>query len=365
MRTIKKAKAAIFTGTDEVMQLKEISIPELFNGQILVKNQYTTLCRSDLNTYSGKRNEKTPTILGHEIVGTIAEFANGMPTQDLAGNDLKIGDRITWAIYASDPEDALSKRGIPQKAADLFKYGHEEIAGSKTLHGGLAEYTILRQNTPVLKLKEEVPNGIAALINCSVATVAGGIRLAGDIKNRHVLVSGAGMLGVMACAMAKTMGAKTVSAMDINDDRLNIALDFGADYLFDLKEDWEEHMMRHLGNPKPFDVALEFSGAASAMENTLRLLGIGGTAIWIGGTFPQRDLQLNSEYLIRNILTVKGLHNYNETDFKNAVDFIGTYHDHFPFSQLVEDYCTLNEVNEAFEHGLNSNAFRVGISIKH
>ena len=363
MDAIKKAKAAIFTGTNESMRLEEIVVPALSDGQILVQNQYTTLCRSDLNTYSGKRIEKTPTILGHEIVGVIAEFAKGAPQEDLAGNDLTIGDRITWAIYASDPKDRLSQRGIPQKAADLFKYGHEEIAGAKTLHGGLAQYTIVQPNTPVLKIQATVPNGVAALINCSVATVAGGIRLAGHVKDRHVLVSGAGMLGVMACAMAKTLGARSVSAMDIDHERLHRARDFGADHLFDLKQDWEEQLPHYLGHPKPFDVVLEFSGAASAMEHTLRLLGIGGTAVWIGATFPQRKLEINPEYVIRNILTIKGLHNYNEEDFINAVDFICTYHDKFPFLSLVEDFGTLDTINETFEYALNSNAFRVGVNI--
>ncbi|MEO1010211.1 MAG: zinc-binding dehydrogenase [Bacteroidota bacterium] len=358
---MKKAKAAIFTGSGIPMSLQEIDVPELVKGQVLVRNRYTTLCRSDLNTFSGKRTEKTPTILGHEIVGTIAKLADGSPQTDTAGKELRTDDRITWAIYSSNPKSTLAKRGIPQKAPDLFKYGHEAIRGNKTLHGGLAQFTLLQPNTPILKLNDDIPDSVAALINCSVSTVAGALRLAGPLAGKNVVVSGVGMLGLVACGMAQTAGAKSVTAMDINEHRLKKAKVFGASHFFNPGVDSEESLLRTFGRPNPFDVVLEFSGAASAMENTLKLLSIGGSAIWVGATFPQRDIQLDAEYLIRKLLTIKGLHNYNLEDFKTAVAFVSEHHSTYPFSSLVEHYGTLDKVNEAFKYGIDSNAFRVGI----
>ena len=136
-----------------------ISIPKLKSGQILVRNEYTTLCRSDLNTFSGKRQEKTPTILGHEIVGKIVAFGPNTVTKDYKDQDLAPGDRVTWAIYASNPEGPRAKAGIPQKGVDLFKYGHEQISSDNHLHGGLSEFIILRQHTPILKLSPSIPLG--------------------------------------------------------------------------------------------------------------------------------------------------------------------------------------------------------------
>lgn len=361
---MKKAKIAIFTGTKQSIAFDEIIVPKLKPGQILLENHYTTLCRSDLNTYSGKRFEKVPTILGHEIVGRIAEISKGAPRKDLKGNSLHVNDRITWGIYSSDPESKLSKRGIPQKAENLFKYGHEEITKDKTLHGGLGQYTILQPNTPIVKLDEKIPDTVAALINCSVATVAGAIRLAGNLEGKNILVSGAGMLGLVACSMVDTVGAASVSAIDVDKKRATLALDFGARHFFDAKADLEPQLKEEFGISNPFDVVLELSGAASAMENTLKSLIIGGSAIWVGGTFPQRNLNIDSEYLIRNLLKIKGLHNYNENDFVKAADFITQYHTRYPFSRLVVDFGGLDQVNEAFEHGLHTDAFRVGIQIK-
>ena len=147
-----RSKIAVFYGAGKPLQLEECEIPALCQGEVLVKNEYVTLCRSDISTYTGKRIEKTPTILGHEIVGRVVALGEGNPVLDLEGRPLAIGERVTWAIYASNPDGEMARRGIPQKAPDLFKYGHEQLTERNTLHGGLAEYTLLRRYTPVLPL---------------------------------------------------------------------------------------------------------------------------------------------------------------------------------------------------------------------
>ena len=140
-----RSKIAVFYGAGKPLQLEECEIPALCQGEVLVKNEYVTLCRSDISTYTGKRIEKTPTILGHEIVGWVVALGEGNPVLDLEGRPLAIGERVTWAIYASNPDGEMARRGIPQKAPDLFKYGHEQLTERNTLHGGLAEYTLLRR----------------------------------------------------------------------------------------------------------------------------------------------------------------------------------------------------------------------------
>jgi len=222
------SKFASFINSTQKFSIKSDPLPFLKEGEILVKNLCTSLCRSDIHTYQGKRVEKSPTILGHEIVGVIEQLGPNAPVKDVRGNEIKIGDKVTWAIFASSPEDDLSKVGIPQKANDLFKYGHEQITDHSHFHGGLSVNTVLRKNTPIAMLNNDLPNEIASLINCSVATVAGAMRLAGELKGKTVLVYGAGMLGIIACAMASKMGATNIIAIDENEQRLEISKKFGA-----------------------------------------------------------------------------------------------------------------------------------------
>ncbi len=356
------SKTVLFLSPDEPLQISDILIPTPGEGEILVKNEYTTLCRSDLYTFSGKRTEKTPTILGHEIVGRIERFVTGAPEIDVRGNQLQLGDRITWAIFASDPASEMARKGIPQKAPGLFKYGHEKVTPKSTLHGGLSQFTLLRKNTPVIKISETIPLPIAATINCAVATVAGAIRLAGEIKGKNILVSGTGMLGIIACAMCRVKGAKTIYAIDIDEERLKSAKLFGADKTA-LPAEMEKIEISTPGTLKIFDVILEFSGFPATIEQTLDYLVVGGTAVWVGATFPARSTRIEAEKIVRNLFTIKGLHNYNEDDLVTAVNFMENQHNNFPFLSLVHNQFTLNEVNEAFLYAISANPHRVGIKI--
>jgi putative phosphonate catabolism associated alcohol dehydrogenase len=357
------SKTVLFLSPDEPFLISDILVPVPGEGEILVKNEYTTLCRSDLNTFCGKRIEKTPTILGHEIVGRIARFGNGAPETDVCGNQLRVGDRITWAIFASDPASEMAGKGIPQKAPGLFKYGHEKVTAESTLHGGLSEFTLLRKNTPVVKISETIPLPVAATINCAVATVAGAIRLAGEIGEKNVVVSGTGMLGIIACALCKAKGAKTIFALDVDPERLKIAKQFGADKTAK-PVDLEKAELLTSGAFKNFDVVLEFSGTPSAMEQTLELLVIGGVAVWVGATFPARSTRIDAEKIVRNLYTIKGLHNYNEDDLVAAVQFTEENHCRFPFESLIQKSFSLDTVTDAFEYALTKNPFRAGILIE-
>lgn len=360
MRT---SRVAVFHGKDRPFTYEDVPLPEPGAGEVLVRNEYTTLCRSDLNTFAGKRIEKTPTILGHEVVGRIERLGSGPPLRDLRGVELRIGDRVTWAIYASDPESPLAKAGIPQKAAGLFKYGHEKLGPGSHLHGGLAEHCLLRAHTPIVRVDAPIPLPVLALVNCAVATVAGSLRLAGDVAGRNVLVAGAGMLGVLACAMARVAGANRVIALDIDATRLEAARPFGADLAFQSKEgcgDLRAFLDGHLSGGA-VTLALDYSGVPATIEMLLSNLGIGGTLVLVGATYPQRPLQIDAERMVRNLHTLRGLHNYNAQDFLTAVDFVERHHGDFPFAGLVHDRFTLDQVDEAFAYGVSSGAHRVGI----
>lgn len=349
------SKIVIFKKAGEPLEIKDINIPTLRNGEILVKILYTTLCRSDLTTYTGKRVEKTPTILGHEIVGRIVKVCSEQPLKDLNGDVLREGDPVTWAIYASDPHDPMSERGIPQKAAGLFKYGHQLLTAESTLHGGLAEYIILRKYTPIMKL-HNTPLDIAPIINCAVATAAGSLRLAGDVGGKSVIIFGAGMLGVIACAMCHAKGAARIVAVDVNEERLKEAVSFGA------TETMTFARLQQAGSLYA-DITMDFSGVDPCMKMSLELLNIGGVAVWVGGVFPQKELPVNTERVIRNLYTIKGLHNYNTTDFKNAVNFFERYCNDYPFEQLIQGHFPLKDVEKAFKYALEENPYRVRIQL--
>lgn len=358
-------KLALFDGPGEPFRLKELRVRALQPGEMLVRNIYTTICGSDLHTYCGLRQEPCPTVLGHEIVGEIVQLHPDHPGVDLFGEPLQPGDRVTWTIFSSDPASFHSLRGMPQKGDGLYKYGHVRVSGEEAFHGGLAEFCVLKAHTGIIKLPENMPASVAATINCSVATVAGALRMAGDVKDKNILITGMGHLGITCAAMCREAGAAWIAAADITAKRVDDAQRFGADGLFDMKNDQAElrGILRERTGGKGIDIAFDMSGSPEAMEFGLSCLGIGGCAVWIGAVFNTRPLQFSPEYIIRNLLTIKGLHNYNFDDFRYAFDFMRGNWEKYPFGSVVEKEFPLEAAKEAFEYALANRPLRVGVRL--
>jgi putative phosphonate catabolism associated alcohol dehydrogenase len=351
---MKDGQLLIFDGAAKPLRLVRMEVPKLNPAEILVKNTYTTLCGSDLHTFCGKRNEKTPTVLGHEIVGTISEIGESHNHLDFNGEALKVGDRVTWAVFVAPPQEIWIDKGMPQKSDHLFKYGHAQIKGDDIFHGGLGDFTVLKEHTAIFKLPENLPTAIASTINCAVATVAGAMRLAGSVKGKTVLVTGMGLLGNLAVAMAKVQGAKEIIAVDITEARLEQAKRFGA---------MRTYLIDHIKADHKVDVALEMSGAPEAAELGLEMLCIGGIAVWVGAVFKTRKIEIDAEQVIRSMITIKGLHNYNFEDLGYALKFMTDHHQDFPFDEMIEKEFPLAEATKAFEYALQHKPLRVGIYI--
>lgn len=362
MRT---GKLVAFNGSGLPLELQEHNLSTLREGEILVRNRYTTLCGSDIHTYCGVRQEACPTVLGHEIVGEIVEIAPSHPGKDDNGEELKPGDIITWSIFSSDPQSVFAQEGIPQKGTNLFKYGHAKITENDAFHGGLAEYCILRRNTGILKIPSNMPLPIAATLNCAIATVAAAIRMADDLTGKNVVIFGMGLLGITCIAMCREAGATCVGAADIADERLMYAKRFGADQLMNLRQHaaGDTEALKKQFPKNGVDVVFDMSGSPDAMELGMDILAIGGCAVWVGAVFKNRKVGIDAEKVIRNLHTIKGIHNYNFEDFKYALDFLDKSWQKYPFDTVVEQEFDLEETEQAFEYAISHKPLRVGIRI--
>ena len=353
----------LFDDQEQTIYKQVADLPALEAQEILVKIKYTTLCGSDIHTYTGKRKEPSPIILGHEIVGEITALANDEPMVDLKGEALAIGDLITWTIFAATEEDEYYNQGIPQKSKDLFKYGHVKCTTSNVYNGGLATHCILRKGTGILKVPATVTPTLAPIINCAGATVMSAFRIIDDIKGKNVLICGAGVLGLLSAAVAKTLEVASITLMDINDQRLEMAKSFGADFTYNSLTPQENlTAITEQFYKKGFDVIIDMSGAYSAMEIGLAYSAIGAQNIWVGGVTPMPAIGINPEQMIRKLLTIKGMHNYNYEDFIQAVTFFEKYSTTFPLQQFIEKSFPLEQTKEAFDYAVANHPFRVLIT---
>lgn len=342
------SRAVLFNGPETKLEITEVQAPPLQEGELLVRVLACTLCRSDLHTHAGRRHGPTPAILGHEIVGRIEAFGPGTPPVDLAGAPAALGDRITWSIVVGCDGCFFCDRDLPQKCVRLYKYGHEAVTPSRPLVGGLSDHIVLVRRTAWLRLPETIPTPVAALANCAGATAASALHAAGGVREQRVLVLGAGVLGMFAAAMAKSAGATLVVAVDPQEACRNRALTFGADAAFDVKQDDLVSLLKKQTGGVGFDVALELAGATPSVATALAAVRTGGTAILVGSVAHCDPLPIDPEQIVRRMITLRGVHNYHPHDLQAAVEFLAGPGVSFPFTSLVIEEFSLNNVESAF-----------------
>jgi alcohol dehydrogenase len=291
-------------------------------------------------------------VLGHEAIGTVVAAGTNAGIQE--------GARVTWSVAASCGRCFFCSHELPQKCERLFKYGHEKIRDEHPLSGGLATHCHLARGTTVVEIPTDLPDKVACPANCATATVAAALRAAGDIPGAVVLVLGAGMLGLTAAAMCRTRGARDVIVSEPDAKRRTLATDFGATAAVDPGE--LEELLEERTDGRGADLALEVSGAASAVGDSFERIRIGGTAVLVGSVFPAPPMPLEAEWIVRRNLTLRGIHNYAPVDLREAVGFLAAYHSKFPFAELVGRTFPLKRTEDAFRYAIDKNPPRVGIT---
>ena len=354
--------AAVFHGNNQRLEIQRFTVPTPNSHEAIVQVELCTLCGSDLHTISGLRREPTPSILGHEILGTVVDVGNPPPT-DIHGQPIGCGDRVTWSVCVSCSHCDRCRSGLPQKCRQLIKYGHEIAQGREALCGGLAEYVLLRAGTATIRLGPEASAKILCPANCSTATVAAAYRAAGAITGKRVLILGAGMLGLSAAAMGRSLQAASVTVCDPDPKRLELAKRFAADACVAFESEFQQfrQSLERATGTASFDVILEVSGSPDAVETACRLGDIVSAVILVGSVMESRPVQLDPQHIVRQCMSVHGIHNYAPQDLTTAVDFLSENASRFPFAELVERMYPLQEVNEAITFALNYRPIRIGI----
>lgn len=351
-------RAVLFNGHGKPFEFIEKELSSFNSDEILVKNRYTTLCGSDIHTYCGHRIEPEHVVLGHEIVGDILWLDPNREVTDFKGTPVQIGDRVIWSIFSVPAGIEAPREDMPQKSDQLFKYGHALATDNDVFNGGLADYCLLRPNTAFLKISAAMPLKVAATISCAHATVMGALRIAGDLKGKSVIVFGAGLLGLSCVSMCKEAGATHITLIDNETTRLHWGPKFGTN---------ETHLFPQDTSGKlPWaeaDIVFDMTGNPDAMKTGLDSLALGGRAVWIGAVFPAKPVPVDAQKIVRKLLEIKGLHNYNYDDFVNATAFIENNYTKYPFEALIEIEYPLEAIEEAFRFAVEEKPVRVGINI--
>ncbi|MEO8355493.1 MAG: alcohol dehydrogenase catalytic domain-containing protein [Chloroflexota bacterium] len=269
-------KAAVFEAVKSV-KVKEVPIPEIGDGDVLVQVKNTGICGTDWSIYNGWYSaDKLPMIPGHEFSGVIAKVGRN-------GNGFKEGDRVTADINMSCGHCYYCIRGDQLLCNNFTQLGIHT-------NGTFAEYvkapaSLLHHLPDTLSFEEGA--FIEPLSCCIHAAKAINARIGGSIA-----IVGCG-LGVLHARMAVLRACAPVIVLGDNTKRLQIAKDMGADYIIDIREvaDPVAEVIK-LTDGRGVDYAIEAVGTTRTYEQAFAMLRKGGTLSAFGITGEQDVMQI-------------------------------------------------------------------------
>ena len=356
--------ALVFRGPGEPFDRVSVNDVDLREGESLVEVELATICGSDLHTIDGMRTAPVPLVLGHEHVGRVVAVGSGRAPRTVDDREVTVGMRVVWGIAVDCGLCRYCRTGLPQKCTTVRKYGHERLDERWQLSGGFATHVHLLARTPIVEISDELPAAVAAPASCATATVMAGFAAATGIRplaGASVAISGCGMLGLTAIAIAVAEGA-TVVASDPDAGRRAEAVRFGATATADgTIAGWHSALAEAPGGEHGYTIALELSGAPIAVEQLLGLGDIGAVLVLVGSVFPAGTIAVDPESVVRGLLTIRGVHNYAPEHLARAVRFLESA-DRDAFSELVGPAHPLHDIEAAVDDARSRKTARTALA---
>ena len=221
------------------------------------------------------------------------------------------------------------------------------------------------RNRGSLRLPDELSDEEATPINCGVATMIAVTEAANIRMGQTVVIQGLGLLGLYGAAIAKARGASTVIGLDTVAERRERADRFGVDLALDPSAAGDVlHVLRRVREicrPEGADVVIEVCGNPGVIPLGIEMLRIGGTYVLGGVVNPNAMVTLDANQLLRKLLTLRGVHNYHPRNLVEALDFVVTNRNRYPFHELVDGKYSLDRVNDAMADAAARRVLRAAI----
>ncbi|KOR12630.1 iditol 2-dehydrogenase [Staphylococcus carnosus] len=268
---------AIVAYAPEDYRYEEVDTPKIENPEeIIVKVEACGICAGDIKAYGGAPSFwgdetqpayiKAPMIPGHEFIGRVVEVGDEV-------EDFEVGDRVISEQIVPCWDCRFCNRGQYWMCEKHDLYGFQN-----NVNGGMAEYMKFTKEAINYKVPENLPIEEAVLIEpyaCSLHAVQRANIQLGDF----VVLSGAGTLGLGMVGAAKKSGAGTLVVLDMKDDRLELAKEFGADIVLNPSKVDVEKEIKGMTEGYGCDVYIEATGHPKSVEQGLAMIRKLGTFV--------------------------------------------------------------------------------------
>jgi alcohol dehydrogenase len=347
------------------MSIEEVELAPPQQREVLVQVKAASLCHSDLSTVNADRPRQMPMVLGHEAAGVVVELGPGV-------DDLAVGDHVVMVFAPSCGECVACKEGHPGRCEP-----GQKANGAGTLLGGgmrlsqngqpvyhhvgvsaFAEYCVVNRGS-LVKIDKQLPWDEAAMFGCAVLTgVGAALNTAQVFPGAKVAVVGLGGVGLNAMFGAQVAGASQVVAIDIHDDKLELAKSLGATDVVNARDPDAIQKVKEITNGG-VDFGLEMAGSVQAMELAYRVTRRGGTTVTAGLPHPDHRWPLQHVNLTAEERTVKGSYVGSCVPPRDMPRYIDLYRrGRLPVDRLMSDHIRLEDINEGFDRLASGHTVR-------
>ena len=353
-----EGQAAVLNEAGRDVEIEEITVDDPGPGEVRVKLAASGVCHTDLTVKNLLGNGMAfPIVLGHEGAGYVESIGEGV-------THLAVGDPVVLAYRAPCGQCPACLRGDPRhcymalRPGQRIKRKRDGALCSQVLRcGTFSTYTVVHSKAAI-KMPKEMPLDKACLIACGVVTgVGAAMNTTPVFPGARVAVIGCGGVGLSVIQGAKLQHAKQIIAVDVSENKLRQAIEFGATHTVNASTGDPVAQVRALtedGWDGGVEFAFEATGIPKCTEQAIKMLSYGGTATTIG--FPAADdaVTLNLGDMSTGVYWNKaGLRVSHCGDALPSHDFpllAQLYLDgKLKLDEMVTSKITLSDVNEAFE----------------
>jgi alcohol dehydrogenase, propanol-preferring len=325
-------KAAVFHGTGSRLTIEEMPLPDLREGDALVRVAACGLCHTDLHylDHGVPTFRKPPIILGHEAAGIVDRIGPGV-------SGIAPGDRVLAPSVWACGRCRYCRAGRENLCAELVMPGNH-------VHGGFAEFLAVPAKE-LVPLPPELPLERACVIADAVSTPYHAVKQRGQVRaGDNVAVVGCGGVGLNVVQCAALAGA-TVIAVDVNDVRLALAKRLGARHTINPtvteRVDKEVRKLTDGG----VDVAFEVVGNPKTIDLAFNLLRKGGRLVVIG--FSHEAVPINAAKLMFYELELVGSLGCGAGLYPEIVTLVAS--GRIDLEPIVSGTFPLDRINEGFD----------------
>lgn len=334
--------ALVKTEAGPGLELKRVPVPEPKMGEVLIKIHKTAICGTDVHIYRwdewSEQNIKPPLVVGHEYVGEIAALGEGV-------EGLKIGDIVSGEGHITCGHCRNCRAGNAQWCKKTKGVGVNR-------DGAFAEYLVIPAKN-VVPIPPEMPEELVAFFDAFGNATHTALMF--DVVGEDVLITGAGPIGMMAAAICRHNGARTVVVTDLNDYRLELCRRLGATETVNVSKQRVEDVFAAHHMVEGFDVGLEMSGNPTALNSMIGLMRNGGK-IALLGILPQKT-EINWNDVIFKSLTLQGI--YGRKVFETWYKMIAMVESGLDLTPIITHRYDFRDYEKGFEAMLSQNSGKV------